>query len=69
MMVLLLQIFSKGSPESLLPLCRAETIPAGTEKSITQFATAGYRYLQTTASGIPRAAAAAAAAAAAGKLS
>ncbi|KAL8428550.1 hypothetical protein Efla_003321 [Eimeria flavescens] len=39
------QIYSKGSPESVLPLCDKKTIPPGTEKRVTAFAAAGYRVL------------------------
>ncbi|KAL8454417.1 hypothetical protein Emag_001444 [Eimeria magna] len=39
------QIYSKGSPESLLPLCDKETVPSGTERRVTGFAAAGYRVL------------------------
>ncbi|KAL8270427.1 hypothetical protein Esti_005656 [Eimeria stiedai] len=39
------QIYSKGSPESLLPLCDKDTVPPGTERRVTEFAAAGYRVL------------------------
>ncbi|KAL8434763.1 hypothetical protein ACSSS7_002900 [Eimeria intestinalis] len=39
------EIYSKGSPESLLPLCDKKTVPPGTERRVTEFAAAGYRYL------------------------
>ncbi|KAL8449334.1 hypothetical protein Emed_003215 [Eimeria media] len=39
------QIYSKGSPESLLPLCDKDTVPPGTERRVTGFAAAGYRVL------------------------
>ncbi|OEH79342.1 putative cation-transporting ATPase [Cyclospora cayetanensis] len=38
-------IYSKGSPESILPLCKGESVLPGTEKRITTFAASGYRVL------------------------